>query len=84
MHCSAVAVAFGLQTWRGLKFISHTLAGASSLCVCVYESVRLCVSVLKCADLCITLYECVQYVSGCSPAGMRACMHTHLHESSRA
>lgn len=63
---------------------SHSGRSLKFVCVCVYESVRLCLSVLKCADLCITLYECVQYVSGCSPAGMRACMHTHLHESSRA
>lgn len=71
MHCSAVAVAFGLQTWRGLKFNqSHSGRSLKFVCVCVYESVRLCLCVLKCADLCITLYECVQYVSGCSPAGM--------------
>lgn len=63
---------------------SHSGRSLKFVCVCFYESVRLCLSVLKCADLCITLYECVQYVSGCSPAGMRACMHTHLHESSRA
>lgn len=35
MRCSAVAVAFCLQTWRRLKFISHTLAGALCACVCV-------------------------------------------------